>query len=144
MSQKKYLALDIGFARVGTAIGESQIGLAFPREILAYNSYISDIEKIIDAEKIDAIVVGVPNNLSGEMSEHTEKIFSEINRLKKIFAQKNIPIHTFDEQFTTKIAEQSLQFMGIKAKKQKNKKDAMAAAIILQGFLDYTSNKTGQ
>lgn len=133
----RYLALDIGFSRVGTAVGEYSTGLAFARETLAYSTYQEKILQIIQEENIEALVIGIPNSLSGKKSEHQEKILQEIQLIKKKFS---LPVHTFDEQFTTKIAEQSLHFLGVKSKKQKGKKDTMAAAIILQGFLDWKKN----
>lgn len=128
-----FLGLDIGFSRVGTSVGTTITGLAFARDILDYKTYKQEITKTIQEENIDALVVGMPNSLSGDDSDHQQKIIKEIQILTKIFS---IPVYTFDEQFTTRIAEQSLHFMGINSKKQKGKKDAMAAAIILQGFLD--------
>lgn len=136
------LALDIGFSRTGFAIGSTETSLAFPREIIEYAQYKEHLEWYCkdSGENIKKIIIGVPNtlfeNTSGETSEHLQKIQQEIKNIQKIAEKYQIQVDTFDEQFTSKIAEQSLYTMGFSAKKQKGKKDAMAAAIILQGYLD--------
>jgi putative Holliday junction resolvase len=136
----KILGVDIGFSRVGFAIGDTLTSLAFPREITQYSKYLLHIEKYIQDEAIEKIVVGMPHSLSGQDndSEHIQKIADEIEKITQLVEKfpENIAVETFDEQFTSKIAEQSLYTMGFSAKKQKGKKDDMAAAIILQGYLD--------
>jgi len=105
-------------------------------------------------ENIEKIVIGVPNNMTlenpensqnSEKSQHIQKILAEISEIKKStkkleISGRTIEVLTFDEQFTSKIAEQSLYTLGYSAKKQKGKKDNMAAAIILQGYLDRSAN----
>lgn len=127
------LGLDIGFSRVGVAIGNSRVGIAFPKEIISYKEYKKIIEDYIRTQNIQKIVVGVPSSLEGQSSEHQEKIEKEIEILKAYF---DIDIDTFDERFSTRIAENSLHLQGINSKKQKNYKDSMAAALILQGWFD--------
>ena len=146
------LGLDIGFARTGFAMGNTLTGLAFPREIVDYKDYLQKILWYIEksGENIEKIVVGVPNNMthsefsgekkkSGKQDSHIQKILEEISEIQKTLKNagyENIPVDVFDEQFTSKIAEQSLYTLGYSAKKQKGKKDNMAAAIILQGYLE--------
>ena len=147
------LGLDIGFSRTGFALGGTFTGLAFPREIVDYSQYLEKIEWYLEksGEGIEKIVVGVPNNMthseytdssknSGKSTDHMQKILEEIEKIKTISEKYSVSVETYDEQFTSKIAEQSLYTMGYSAKKQKGKKDNMAAAIILQGYLDRSAN----
>ena len=127
------LGLDIGFARVGFAIGSTDIGLAFPRAQHAFEVYLLEVKKLIEEEHVEAIVIGDPKLMSGEGSEHQKKTLKEKENLETLF---EIPVHVFDERFTTQIAENSLHEMGVKAKKQKKSKDSVAAALILQNWLD--------
>lgn len=127
------LCLDIGFSRVGLAIGNTNVGIAFPREIIAFKDYLLTIEKIIQSEKINMILIGDPKLMSNENSVHRDKILAEKLKIEKYC---NIKVALFDERFTSKIAENSLHEMGYSMKKQKNKKDNIAASIILQGWLD--------
>ena len=66
-------------------------------------------------------------------NKHREKTLLEKENIEEIFS---IPVFIFDERFTTQIAETSLSQMGVKMKKQKNSKDSVAAAIILQNWFD--------
>lgn len=152
------LGIDIGFSRTGFAVGSTFTGLAFPREIVKYSEYLQKILWYLDEKKsgenIEKIVIGVPNNMTlenpensqnSEKSQHIQKILAEISEIKKStkkleISGRTIEVLTFDEQFTSKIAEQSLYTLGYSAKKQKGKKDNMAAAIILQGYLDRSAN----
>lgn len=133
------LGLDIGFSRVGVSIGTTEIGLAFPREGIPFEIYLQEIKKIIIADNIEKIIIGDPrpmNNTLGEhgvSEKHRQKILQEKENIEAIFS---IPVDVFDERCTTLIAEASLTQMGVKAKDQKKSKDSVAAAIILQGWLD--------
>ncbi len=143
----KIIALDIGFARVGVAIGESDIKLAFPREQLKFEDYLLKLQKIITEENVKAIVIGDPKSSENlEDSTYTtdsgKKKYKNDHREKTLHEKENIkstlglPVFVFDERFTTQIAEASLSEMGVKMKKQKSSKDSVAAAIILQNWFD--------
>ncbi|HID91653.1 TPA: Holliday junction resolvase RuvX [Candidatus Peregrinibacteria bacterium] len=143
----KIIGLDIGFARVGVAIGESDIKLAFPREQLKFEEYLPKLQKIIREENVTAIVIGDPKsseNLedSSYVKDSVKKKYKNDHREKTLREKENIkltlglPVFVFDERFTTQIAEASLTQMGVKMKKQKNSKDSVAAAIILQNWFD--------
>lgn len=143
----KIIGLDIGFARVGVAIGESDIGLAFPREQLHFEVYLPKLQKIIKEENVKAIVIGDPKSSENlEDSSYgqgsSKKKYRNDHREKTLKEKENIemtlglPVFVFDERFTTQIAEASLTQMGVKMKKQKNSKDSVAAAIILQNWFD--------
>ncbi len=135
------LGLDIGFARVGVAIGNTDIGLAFPRETSPFEKYLCDIKNIITTENIEEIVIGDPKPMNGDLEEknmHRKKILAEKEKLEEIFS---LPVHVFDERCTSLIATASLHEMGVKAKDQKKSKDSVAASIILQGWIDMSSKQ---
>lgn len=130
---KTYIGLDIGFSRIGIAIGNDSISIAFPNCIAPFEDYFRKISEIMKEKTIDAFVVGIPKPLAQETSKHCEAIEDEIKKIEKYFS---LPVYRHNEQFTSKIAEQSLSLQGFSQKKQKGKKDAIAATIILQEFLD--------
>lgn len=140
----KILGLDIGFSRVGVAIGNDVIGMAFPRETIPFESYLLEIKKIIETENIKKIIIGDPRPMNNNQGDEGK---SEIHRQKILREKENIettlslPVEVFDERCTTLIAEASLREMGVSAKNQKKSKDSVAAAIILQGWLD-SQNKS--
>jgi putative Holliday junction resolvase len=131
------LCLDIGFSRVGLAVGNTSLKIAFPREIINFKNYLSVIKNIIKLEDINMVLIGDPKLMSNEDSPHRSKIFEEKSKIEKYC---NIKVSLFDERFTSKIAENSLHEMGYSMKNQKNKKDNIAACIILQGWLDKSDN----
>jgi len=61
----KIIGLDIGFARVGVAIGDTEIKLAFPREQLDFKIYLQKLKKIIQDENVQAIVIGTQDPIVG-------------------------------------------------------------------------------
>lgn len=130
----KILALDYGQKRVGTAVADSALGIAFPRDILVNDeSLIKHISQLCKKENIAQVVVGYPLPLSGEPSNQSQIAERFADDLED---ELQIPVEFFCERFTTKTAEALLQNIGYSAKEQKGSKDSIAAMLILQGVLD--------
>jgi len=135
----KILALDYGKVRIGMAIGETDLGIAFGWDLIENKSegfVLAKIEKIILEEGIELIVIGLPKLLDGKETEQTEytKKFAEL--LKEKF---NLKVGFQDERLTSSEATKILRLQKIKEKKQKGKKDVISAEIILQNYLDRQS-----
>ncbi len=130
----RVVAIDMGFARVGFASGETLVGIAFPKETITYADYLPYLKKLVANEKVEKIILGNPESLfTDELSDHQEKIFDEKERIEK---ELHIPVEMWNEQFTTQLAERQLVEIGIQGKAQKGKKDALAACAMLQEFFD--------
>lgn len=129
----RFMALDIGERRIGIAISDSGI-FARPHSVLQRKSKKEDfarLEQIIDALKIERVVVGLPYSISGH-----EKVGPQARRIKR-YAEalaKSVPtpIEYFDESYSTVDARAYLSTSGQK----KIPIDAAAAAVILQNYLD--------
>lgn len=122
----KYLGVDFGLRRIGLSISEGE--LASPWKVIEVKSLADAVEKIADIIKdgsFDKVVVGMPE---GKLSK---TVFGFIKRLK----QENFDAETFEETLSTKQAIQSMIATGIPKEKRKVN-DAVAAAIILQNWLD--------
>ena len=123
----KYLGVDYGKTKVGLALSE---GLsASPFQVLSVGSLedaLVKIQKVIKEEKIDQVVVGLPE--SGEARKIAEKF---IDRLKQY-----IPVESADETLSSHEALQTMIKLG-KSKKARSREDATSAAIILQEYLDH-------
>ena len=118
----KILGVDYGRRKVGLAISEGV--LAKPWKILRVNDFddaIQKIEKEIEIEKPDRVVVGVSE---GEMGLESKK-FAEM-----------VGAETFDETLSTHRAQELSMQANIPRKKRKNLEDAYAAAVMLQSYLD--------
>lgn len=135
----KILALDFGSVRVGSAFGETEIGIAFPREILANDDDLfRKVLEICQGEKAERVLVGLPILPGGGESEMTEKARVFAENLEDFFVQKNcsIPVDFCDERFSSQTARKSGRRFGFSEKEMRGKTDAMAAAIFLQTVFD--------
>jgi putative Holliday junction resolvase len=124
----QYLALDVGLKRTGIARGSDAARLAEPLRTVATTEVLSTLKNLAEEYNVSAIVVGLPRNLHGNSTQQTNWVRDWVVKLKR---KIDLPFYWQDEVLTTRIAE---------AKKLTYKKvqdvDSLAAAIILQDFLD--------
>lgn len=130
------LGLDYGGKRIGYAIGETSLGIAFGREIIENKSIgyvLEKLKKIIKEDQVEKIVVGLPKFLDGSESEQT-LLTQEFGT--KIKEELGIEVDYFDERLSSTEATKNLHLLNIKEKHQKGKKDVIAAEIILQKYME--------
>jgi putative Holliday junction resolvase len=135
----KILALDVGKKRIGVATCDRLEIAATPFSVIkAGKNAIDEVIKLIESESVEAVVVGLPVSFDGSEREscHRARFFK--NRLEE---KTNIVIEFFDERLTTKIAEASLIEGGFRREERKSKIDAVAAAVILQGYLSFRRSR---
>lgn len=128
MDGKQYLALDVGLKRTGIARASAAARLAEPLLTLPTEKLIPTLRNLIEEHHVGTIVVGLPRNLSGDDTKQTTWVRDWVrNAQRKI----DLPFYWQDEVLSTRLAQ---------AEKVSYKKahdvDSMAAAIILQDFLD--------
>ena len=137
--QGRILGIDYGSRWVGLALSDPLRILATSYRSLQNDANLEqELGLILEREAVEAVVVGLPLGLNGKKTRKTIEVEEFILRLQASFAVEVIP---WDERFTTSIARQTLLAMGTKKqerRKRDGRVDAMAAAIILQGFLDST------
>lgn len=127
----RYLGVDYGLKKVGLAISEGQIAAPFKvLEISGLNDAVSKITHVIKQEKIDRVVIGVPE--SGEAKSAVKKF---VNKLNENFKEEAISIIEADETLSSSSARDLMIKMGM-GEKSRQKEDAYAATLILQNFLD--------
>lgn len=133
----KYISLDIGDVRIGVARSDIMGMLASPLEVIDRKKVksVQRIKELCQQENTKKLVVGIPKSLDGTEKRQAEKVREYLEKLKK-----NIPdleIFEVDERLTTVSADRILTEMGTKGALEKRKVvDKVAAAIILQAFLD--------
>jgi len=130
------LGLDIGEKRIGVAIADPEGLLAIPLTVIERVGEEADLKAILDlANEHGArrIVVGLPRSLDGSIGKQAERVLSFSGVLSQ---RTDIPVDTWDERLSTVAAERLLSDAGVKSDKRRARRDAMAAAIILQGYLD--------
>ncbi len=131
------LGLDVGEKRIGVALAEGL--LAIPLTVIDRRVEETDMELImalVEEYRAERIVVGLPRLMNGNIGTQAEEILSFSGALAE---HVDIPVDTWDERLSTVTAERLLIDTGMKRKKRKGKLDAMAAAIILQAYLDGTN-----
>jgi putative Holliday junction resolvase len=132
------LALDVGERRTGVAIGEV---LARPLTTLRRRSKDRDFAEIADLireHQVDTLVVGLPLNMDGSMGFQAQRIVRYAEQLRQVLAEMvlDVDLVFWDERLTTEQAEQILIASGRGRRDRQARVDAVAAAAILQSYLD--------
>jgi putative Holliday junction resolvase len=133
------LGLDIGDKRTGVAISDPQGILATPLAIIENkdeDATIADIIKLAERYEVECIVVGLPYSLNGSLGQQANKVTAFVIKLSQ---HTGVDIQLWDERLSTVAADKLMIEAGTKRNKKKQHRDAMAAAFILQGFLDSLS-----
>jgi putative Holliday junction resolvase len=138
----RILGLDIGDKRIGVAMSDPEGILATPATIIERgDDDIKTIVDIIEREKVGKIIAGLPRSMSGEVGAQAEKVRAFTDKLSQA---TNALIELRDERFSTVSAGRLMREARTKKPSKDNKKvrdDAIAAAIILQGYLDEVRDK---
>lgn len=136
MNCGRVIGLDLGERTIGVAISDPLQITAQPYTTLRRTSTASDIERLekiaLEHEAV-AFVMGLPLRTGGEEGPEASKVREFAAELA---AQTKRDIYFSDERFTTVIAEQALLQGGVSRAGRRAKIDKVAAALILQGFLD--------
>ena len=126
----KVLALDYGSARTGVAVSDPTGTVARPLGVVeraASEDGIARLVKLAREEEVERIVVGLPITLRGEHGAQAEETDRFVELLR---AAVDLPVESFDERFTTKLAE---------AGETRAEQDAVAAAHLLSSYLTWKS-----
>lgn len=134
---KKYISLDVGDVRIGVAKSDILGMVATPYEVINRKKVksVKRIAEILEENNTKSLVVGIPKSLDGTEKRQAEKVREYIEKLKKNI--EGLEIFEVDERLTTVSADRMLEAGGKKGALEKRKVvDKIAAAIILQTFLD--------
>jgi putative Holliday junction resolvase len=131
----RYLAIDHGDKRTGLALCDDNETMASPLTVLTQQDQclIDKILNTIEQNQIEAIVIGLPLNMDSTQSNQTRIVHRFAETLKK---NTDLPIHFQDERLSSFDAEKKLAGLSLTRKKKKKHLDAVAAASILQSFID--------
>ena len=138
------LGLDIGDARTGVAISDELGIAAHPLCTIQRKSrkaVLAELQKLVDAHKVERIVVGLPLQLDGQTGTQAKKVKQFAGKLEQ---QVNLPIVFWDESFTTHEAAEILRGTKKRRKKRKQVIDQVAAVLILEGYLEELRNSRGK
>ena len=135
----RILGIDPGTKRVGLALSDETGTIAHPLQFLPAQpaAKLLDLLKTCVAERqVEAIVVGIPRNMNGTYGPAAEQARAFVAALQQVVT---VPVHPWDERLTTVQAQRVLIETGMRREKRKQRVDQIAAAILLQSYLDHAS-----
>jgi putative Holliday junction resolvase len=137
--ETRILSIDFGMKRIGLALSDPLKIFAYPFKTLKNDSsFFNELTKLIKDQKIDKVILGIPDEGNESTNEVRKKIISLKNKIEKL----GIEVITMDEGFTSLMAkERVIESVSKKTKRRdKGLLDRHSAAIILQEYLDNRRN----
>lgn len=132
---KRILGIDYGKKRIGAAVSDPLGLTAQPVEVIENtSSSMSRIKELCERYEAGSVVVGLPKNLKGEIAQSAEDVLSFVKKLQKSIG--DIPVITYDERLSTASVMKTLSETNMSGRKKRQVVDKMAAAYILQGYMD--------
>jgi putative Holliday junction resolvase len=133
----RVLGVDLGSRRIGVAASDRSGLIATPLTVVhrGASQKIDHLElaRIVREEEAEAIVVGLPLNMDGTEGPAAESARREVERMATVVG---VPVHLHDERRTTVEADRVLMENKMKAQARRRVVDKVAAAVILQSWLD--------
>jgi putative Holliday junction resolvase len=130
----RYLAIDYGIKRTGLAICDPAETVASPLAVIEeQKDLLQKIREVVQTENVEAIVLGLPLNMDDTAGPQAKLVLEFGGQLEKVL---EIPIHYQDERLSTFGAEEKLAGSEFSRKKKQKRLDAIAAAAILEAFLE--------
>lgn len=132
----RILGLDVGERRIGIAVADERVRVALPVTVVERSDLPVDLDgiaRLVQEQEAEAVVIGLPISLNGTLGPQAQavKAFGQ-----ELAARLSLPIEYWDERLSTVEAERRLASAGRRGPKARARRDAAAAAIVLQGYLD--------
>jgi putative Holliday junction resolvase len=135
----RYLAIDYGNKRTGLAICDFAETIASPLTVIqGQKELLQKISEVVEKENVDAVVLGLPLNMDGSEGAQAELVLKFGKQLQNCL---KIPVLLQDERLSSFGAEEKLISANYTRKKKKKRLDAIAAAEILESFLQQTTHR---
>jgi putative Holliday junction resolvase len=137
----RYLALDVGDRRVGVAVSDESGSVAAPLAVVTRASKVEDfarIARLVREQCVGTLVVGHPLNADGSSGPQARRIERYAAALDQALKSEDpdLSIVLWDEYLSTQQAQAAMIAAGRRAKDRRARIDAVAAAVILQDYLD--------
>ncbi len=131
------LGLDLGTKRIGVAVSDRSGTIASPLTVVARSGRIADdhrrLAALVAEEEAELVVVGLPRSMDGSDGPAAQGARREAAQLATVVG---VPVETYDERLTTVSAERMLRESGVRGPARRQVVDKVAAAVILQAWLD--------
>jgi putative Holliday junction resolvase len=132
----RILALDHGTKRIGIAVSDELKIIAQPLEFVPaepFAVFLKRLKELLAEKEVEMVLVGMPRNMNGSYGPAAAKVEEFVAALR---VAVTVPITTWDERLTSAQANRFLIQGNVRREKRKEKVDKMAAAILLQSYLD--------
>jgi putative holliday junction resolvase len=132
----RILGLDHGTVRLGVALSDESNIIASPQPPIAAQplaAALKQLAALVQEKQVSLIILGMPRNLNGTYGPAADKVKAFAEELKKSVP---VPVRFWDERLTSAQANRSLIEAGTRREDRKDKVDGMAAALLLQSYLD--------
>lgn len=132
----RILAIDHGTRRMGIAVSDELKLIAQPLEYIPaepFADFLARLKELLREKEVELILVGMPRNMNGSYGPAALKVQDFVAALKNAVTA---PIRTWDERLTSAQANRYLLEGNVRRQDRKQKVDKMAAAILLQSYLD--------
>ncbi len=132
----RYIGIDPGERRIGVAVSDPEGRMAMPAEVISEsdpNAQVGAILACADRHGAEALVIGMPYTLRGELGPAALRVQEQVERLRQ---RTDLPVHTYDERFSSGIANSVLAQADADHRTRKQNVDKLAATVMLQSFLD--------
>jgi putative Holliday junction resolvase len=134
----RVLGVDLGGRRIGLAVSDDRRAVAVPHSVLERGSSHAEDHRAIAAAASELgatlVVVGLPLSLSGRRGPAARAVLAEVEELRG--AAPDLTVTTHDERLTTVQAERGLRDAGVRGATRRRVVDQVAAALVLQAYLD--------
>ena len=137
------MGLDVGEKRIGVAVSDPEGTVAVALTVIEIKSAdvaLRTIAELTQDHEVAQVVVGLPRSLDGSLGKQAEAVQAFVELLGSYV---DVPVVTWDERFSTAAAERMMRSAGVKRDRLRKKSDAVAAAFILQGYLDRQRSESG-
>jgi putative Holliday junction resolvase len=136
------LGIDPGSKRIGLAISDRSGTIASPLMVLertrSRRHDDAEIARIVRDEEVEIVVVGLPINMDGSRGASAEGAIADARRLATVVG---VPVELHDERRTTVSADRSMRDAGLDGVERRQRVDKVAAAIMLQSWLDARASR---
>lgn len=135
MTIGRMLGLDIGERRIGVAVSDELGTIASPVGMIRRERDVAaEVRALVARYGAVRVVAGLPVGMSGREGPQAQAVRAFVDDLA---GRLDVPVEFYDERLSTAVAERSLIAGGTRRAKRRDKVDAVAAAVILQGYLDH-------
>ena len=133
----RVLGVDLGSKRIGVAVSDRSGTVASPLTVVARSGRVGEdhrrLAALVREEEAEVVVVGLPLSLSGEEGSAAREAEGEARAMAEVL---DVPVQVHDERLTTVSAHRSLKALGMRGQQRRHSVDMVAAAVMLQSWLD--------